>query len=57
MHDVIRGVIDRDSWMEIQPGWAQNIIVGFARSVVRSRRHRRAAAGGARGLLSTSMRR
>jgi propionyl-CoA carboxylase beta chain len=31
MHHVIRGVIDRDSWMEIQPGWAQNIIVGFAR--------------------------
>src|SRR5215207_7825855 len=31
MHDVIRGVVDRDSWMEIQPGWAQNIIVGFAR--------------------------
>jgi len=28
---VIRGVIDRDSWLEIQPGWAQNIIVGFAR--------------------------
>jgi len=31
MHHVIRGVIDRDSWLEIQPGWAQNIIVGFAR--------------------------
>ena len=31
MHDVIRGVVDRDSWMEIQPGWAQNIIVGFSR--------------------------
>ena len=31
MHEVIRGVVDRDSWMEIQPGWAQNIIVGFAR--------------------------
>jgi propionyl-CoA carboxylase beta chain len=31
MHGVIRGVIDRDSWLEIQPGWAQNIIVGFAR--------------------------
>src|SRR6185369_13692391 len=31
MHAVIRGVIDRDSWLEIQPGWAQNIIVGFAR--------------------------
>src|SRR5215216_2421475 len=22
MHHVIRGVVDRDSWMEIQPGWA-----------------------------------
>ena len=31
MHAVLRGVIDRDSWFEIQPGWAQNIIVGFAR--------------------------
>jgi propionyl-CoA carboxylase beta chain len=31
MHAVVRGVIDRDSWLEIQPGWAQNIIVGFAR--------------------------
>jgi propionyl-CoA carboxylase beta chain len=31
MHAVLRGVIDRDSWLEIQPGWAQNIIVGFAR--------------------------
>src|SRR5881396_2172764 len=31
MHAVLRGVIDRGSWFEIQPGWAQNIIVGFAR--------------------------
>ena len=31
MHAVLRGVVDRDSWFEIQPGWAQNIIVGFAR--------------------------
>jgi propionyl-CoA carboxylase beta chain len=31
MHHVIRGVIDRDTWLEVQPGWAQNIIVGFAR--------------------------
>jgi propionyl-CoA carboxylase beta chain len=31
MHAVLRGVIDRDSWFEVQPGWAQNIIVGFAR--------------------------
>ena len=31
MHAVIGGVIDADSWLEIQPGWAQNVIVGFAR--------------------------
>src|SRR5687768_4366915 len=31
MHKVIGGVVDRDSWLEIQPGCAQNIIVGFAR--------------------------
>src|SRR4029079_2095788 len=31
MHQVIRGVIDRDSWLELQPGGAANIIVGFAR--------------------------
>jgi propionyl-CoA carboxylase beta chain len=31
MHQVIQGVVDRHSWFEIQPGWAQNIIVGFAR--------------------------
>jgi acetyl-CoA carboxylase carboxyltransferase component len=31
MHAVIGGVIDADSWLEIQPGWAQNVIVGLAR--------------------------
>ncbi|HUQ44782.1 MAG TPA: acyl-CoA carboxylase subunit beta [Candidatus Limnocylindria bacterium] len=31
MHRVIGSVIDADSWLEIQPGWAQNIICGFAR--------------------------
>jgi propionyl-CoA carboxylase beta chain len=31
MHRVIAPVIDADSWLEIQPGWAQNIICGFAR--------------------------
>jgi propionyl-CoA carboxylase beta chain len=31
MHGVIGGVLDHDSWLEIQPGWAQNVIVGFAR--------------------------
>jgi propionyl-CoA carboxylase beta chain len=31
MHDVLRRVVDDGSFLEIQPGWAQNIIVGFAR--------------------------
>ncbi len=31
MHDVLRHVIDDGAFLEIQPGWAQNIIVGFAR--------------------------
>ena len=31
MHDVLRRVIDDGAFLEIQPGWAQNIIVGFAR--------------------------
>jgi propionyl-CoA carboxylase beta chain len=31
MHDVIRRVVDEGDFLEIQPGWAQNIIVGFAR--------------------------
>ncbi len=31
MHDVLRAVIDDGAFLEIQPGWAQNIIVGFAR--------------------------
>jgi propionyl-CoA carboxylase beta chain len=31
MHDVIARVMDRDSFFEIQPDWAANIIVGFAR--------------------------
>ena len=30
MHDVIQGVVDDGGFLEIQPGWAQNIIVGFA---------------------------
>jgi acetyl-CoA carboxylase carboxyltransferase component len=36
MHDVIRGVVDVSSFLEIQPGWAANIIVGFARLAGRS---------------------
>jgi propionyl-CoA carboxylase beta chain len=31
MHDVIGGVVDDSDFLEIQPGWAQNMIVGFAR--------------------------
>jgi propionyl-CoA carboxylase beta chain len=28
---VINAVMDRDSWFEVQAGWAQNALVGFAR--------------------------
>ncbi len=31
MHDVLRRVFDDGDFLEIQPAWAQNIIVGFAR--------------------------
>jgi acetyl-CoA carboxylase carboxyltransferase component len=31
MHVVLRSVIDDGDFLEVQPGWAQNIIVGFAR--------------------------
>jgi propionyl-CoA carboxylase beta chain len=31
MKRVIERVVDRGSWLEVQPEWAQNIIVGFAR--------------------------
>jgi acetyl-CoA carboxylase carboxyltransferase component len=31
MHDVISGIVDDRDFLEIQPGWAQNMIVGFAR--------------------------
>jgi acetyl-CoA carboxylase carboxyltransferase component len=31
MHDVIAGIVDDRDFLEIQPGWAQNMIVGFAR--------------------------
>ncbi|HSL34387.1 MAG TPA: acyl-CoA carboxylase subunit beta, partial [Candidatus Limnocylindrales bacterium] len=36
MHDVLRRVVDDGRLLEIQPGWAQNIIVGFARLAGRS---------------------
>ena len=31
MHGVIERIVDDGDFLEIQPGWAQNIIVGFAR--------------------------
>ena len=31
MHDVISRVVDDGRFLEVQPGWAPNIIVGFAR--------------------------
>jgi propionyl-CoA carboxylase beta chain len=31
MHEVITRVVDRADFLEIQPAWAQNILVGFAR--------------------------
>ena len=31
MHDVIRRIVDDAAFLEIQPGWASNIIIGFAR--------------------------
>jgi acetyl-CoA carboxylase carboxyltransferase component len=29
---VIKAVFDRDSWFEIKPTWAKNIVIGFARA-------------------------
>ncbi len=31
MHDVLRRVVDDGAFLEIQPGWASNILIGFAR--------------------------
>jgi len=28
---VIKAVFDRDSWLEIKPTWAKNVVIGFAR--------------------------
>jgi propionyl-CoA carboxylase beta subunit len=36
MHDVISRVVDDGEFLEIQPAWAANIIVGFARMAGRS---------------------
>ena len=29
---VIKAVFDRDSWFEVKPAWAKNIVIGFARA-------------------------
>ena len=31
MHEVIRAIVDDGDFLELQPGWAANILVGFAR--------------------------
>ena len=31
MHDVIQGIVDKDSFFEVQKDYAENIIIGFAR--------------------------
>ncbi len=36
MHEVIRRVVDDGTFLEIQPDWAQNILVGFGRLAGRS---------------------
>jgi propionyl-CoA carboxylase beta chain len=36
MHDVIRRIVDDGTFLEIQPDWAQNILVGFGRLAGRS---------------------
>jgi propionyl-CoA carboxylase beta chain len=36
MHEVIRHVVDDGAFLEIQPDWAQNVIVGYARLAGRS---------------------
>ena len=50
MSQVIERVVDEGSWLEVQEGWARNILVGFARLGGRVGRHRREPAVGARGL-------
>jgi acetyl-CoA carboxylase carboxyltransferase component len=36
MHDVIERVVDRGSWLELQPMWAMNAVTGWARMGGRS---------------------
>ncbi|MFM7031259.1 MAG: acyl-CoA carboxylase subunit beta, partial [Bacteroidota bacterium] len=31
MHQVVQGLLDNDTWMEVQPEFAENILVGFGR--------------------------
>jgi acetyl-CoA carboxylase carboxyltransferase component len=31
MHDILARVVDHGEFLEVQPNWAQNIIIGFAR--------------------------
>ncbi len=31
MKDVVRRIVDDGAFLEVQPGWAQNILIGFAR--------------------------
>jgi acetyl-CoA carboxylase carboxyltransferase component len=31
MHEVLQAIVDDRDFLEIQPGWAQNILIGFAR--------------------------
>ena len=45
MHDVISRVVDDGAFLEIQPGWAANIIVGLRPARRSEHRHRRAATG------------
>ena len=48
MHDVIRRVVDDGEFFEVHRGFADNILVGFARLGGRLGRHRRQPAGRAR---------
>ena len=47
--ELILKVVDEGDFFEIQPGFAKNIVVGFARMEGHSRRHRRQPAAGAGG--------
>jgi propionyl-CoA carboxylase beta chain len=57
MHDVITRIVDDGEFLELQPAWAANIIVGFCAARWAQRGHRRPAAGGPGRRRSTSTRR